>query len=59
MIVENLAAISAISKHGTVILLSGILRENEQVLKEAILTAGLNYNGTKHKGDWILVTAEN
>ena len=55
VITSGLPAIKEVSKNGTLILLSGILKENEVALLEAVSEAGFKYIKTVQKGQWIAV----
>lgn len=57
VIVDNLSSIALSSGKGAKILLSGILKENEAALVDAIRESGLNYLSTIQRNDWIVVMA--
>ncbi|MEO5889717.1 MAG: 50S ribosomal protein L11 methyltransferase [Ferruginibacter sp.] len=58
VIILNLSLIVSASLPGAIILLSGILKENEATLISAVKSAGLNYLSTLQRGDWIAVVAK-
>ncbi len=55
VILDNLSSIKEASVTSATILLSGILKENESVLFEAIQKVGLVYLTTIQRGDWIVI----
>jgi ribosomal protein L11 methyltransferase len=55
VIIDNLSLIKEASAAGATILLSGILKENESALLEAIEQVGLQYLSTVQRGDWIVI----
>jgi len=55
VILNNLSSIKEASAEGATILFSGILKENELMLLDAIREVGLGYLTTIQKGDWIVV----
>jgi len=55
VILDNLASIKEVSAKGAIILLSGILKENESALLQPIQEIGLLYLSTFQRGDWIVV----
>lgn len=57
VLLSNISAIAVVSLTGAYVLLSGILKENEEVLVQALQVAGLQYLSTTQRGDWIAVTA--
>ncbi len=59
VIVSNIAFIVKASLKGSIIILSGFLKENEPELVEAVTNAGLKYVKTNQRNDWIVVIAEN
>jgi ribosomal protein L11 methyltransferase len=58
VIQSNLAAISASSKKGTQILLSGFLKTDEMILLKALSTNGISHQLTLEKDNWICLLAE-
>jgi len=58
VILDNLASIKEASAEGGTILFSGILKENELTLLNAIREVGLGYLATNQRGDWIVITAK-
>jgi len=58
VIISNLSSIVVSSFTGTIILLSGFLKENEMFLITAVEKAGLKYLSTLQRGDWIVVMAK-
>jgi ribosomal protein L11 methyltransferase len=59
VITANLSSIVNASFAGATILFSGILKENESDLKQAIEASGLKYISTLQRADWIIITAKN
>lgn len=59
VIVSNIAFIVEASVKGSIIILSGFLKENEPDLIKAVTNAGLKYVKTSQRNDWIVVIAEN
>ncbi len=59
VIVDSLASVKRAAAPSGKILFSGILKENEERLKEEIGNAGLKFICTKQKSNWILILAEN
>ena len=57
VILANLALIVNASYPGTIILLSGFLKENENELLAALKQAGLQYKLTRQRGEWLIITA--
>ena len=57
VIISNLTSIVLASFSGTKILLSGILKDNEPALIEALEAVGLKYISTLQRGDWIAILA--
>ena len=57
VITSSLTNIVNASHQGTIVLLSGFLKENEGVLSNALLEAGLINLITEQRGDWILIMA--
>ena len=57
VIVSNMPAISAVAISGGVILLSGFLKENEKVIITSLKAAGLQYQATRQRGDWLIIMA--
>ena len=55
VILNNLSSIKEASTEGATILLSGILKENELTLLDAIREIGFIYLATVQRGDWITV----
>lgn len=53
VILQNLPAVAAVSKAGTVILLSGFLKTDETVLLDELSKIGAAHMATLQKGDWI------
>ena len=58
VILANLAAIKAVSKNGTIILLSGFIKADEPVMLNALTTSGILQLKTIQKGEWISILAK-
>ena len=58
VILANLAAIKAVSKNGTIILLSGFIKADEPVMLNALTTSGILQLKTIQKGEWISILAQ-
>lgn len=58
VIQSNLTAISASSKKGTLILLSGFLKTDEMILFKALSAYGISHQLTLEKDNWICLLAE-
>ena len=58
MIIQNLAAIKAVSKNGTVILLSGFMKADEIAMKIFLAEYGIHHLKTSQKGEWICLFAQ-
>ena len=59
VIMGNLNAIKNASNPAATILLSGFLKDNEEVMKSSLHEVGLEYLSTAQKGDWIAILAKN
>ena len=57
VIIQNLAAIKAVSKKGTVILLSGFLKADEISITGSLAENGIHHLKTSQKGEWICILA--
>ena len=57
VIVYSMPSIAAVTTSGGVILLSGFLRENEKVIITSLEAAGLQYQCTRQRGDWLIIMA--
>jgi ribosomal protein L11 methyltransferase len=57
IILANLTQLVQRLDRGGILLLSGILKADEQDLKEAIGQAGLLYGHTRQQGEWIAIAA--
>ena len=55
VILENLAAIKAVSKKGTLILLSGFIKGDETIMTAALSVNGILQIKTIQKGEWICI----
>jgi ribosomal protein L11 methyltransferase len=58
VILNNLAAIKATAKKGTVILLSGFIKADEEIMINALTANGIRVHNTSQKGEWICILAE-
>lgn len=58
VIIQNLPAINACSKKGTIILLSGFMKPDESVIKNALVEYGMHHLKTEQKGEWICIRAQ-
>jgi ribosomal protein L11 methyltransferase len=58
VILHNLPAIKAVSKKGTVLLLSGIMAADQVNMKQSMDASGWLYLKTVQKGDWICMMAQ-
>ncbi len=58
VIINNLAAIKAVSKKGSIILLSGFIKADEPVMLNALAVSGISQIKTKQKGEWISILAK-
>lgn len=57
VILENLAAVKAVSKKDTLILLSGFIKSDEILMSEALSAKGIFQIKTIQKGEWICILA--
>lgn len=57
IITQNLAAIKAVSKKGTLILLSGFIKADEQGIIDALTKYGITAAKTLQKGEWVCISA--
>ena len=57
IILKNIALIAASSTPGSIILLSGFLKDDEYAIKSALIINDLVYVETFQKGEWIAVKA--
>ena len=58
VIFENLAAIKAVSKKDTLILLSGFIKSDEILMSEALSANGILQIKTIQKGEWICILSQ-
>ena len=58
ILVEMTPVIPATMKKGAYYVTSGILREKEEIVKEAIVKAGLSVEEVTYQGDWCSITAK-
>ena len=58
VIISNLKRIVMASHSGTIVLISGFLKENRTEIIAAIEQNGFNHLSTHQKGDWITILAE-
>ena len=58
VIVACIDAMTAITKPGAILLLSGFLQENEKDILAATSNAGLLHQHTEQRGDWIMVAVK-
>ena len=58
VILNNLAAIKATAKKGTIILLSGFIKADEDIMINALTANGIMVHNTLQKGEWICILAE-
>ena len=59
MITANIVALKKVANPGCALLLSGFLKENENTLKETVVSAGFQYMKTVQKGQWIAMVIFN
>lgn len=57
VIMQNLQALKTASKKGTDILLSGFMKQDEDVMKNALGESGIQHLNTFQKGEWICILA--
>ncbi len=57
VIIQNLAAIKAVCKAGTVILLSGFMKADEIAMQRILAEYGIHHLKTGQKGEWICILA--
>ena len=58
VILNNLANIKAVSKKGSIILLSGFIKSDETVMLNALVTIGISKLKTTQRGEWISILAQ-
>ena len=58
VILDNLAAIKAVSKKGSIIVLSGFIKADETIMLKALEEAGISQLKTTQKGEWISILAQ-
>lgn len=58
VILNNLAAIKAVSKKGSIILLSGFMKADEVTMGKALEETGISQLKTTQKGEWISILAQ-
>jgi len=58
VILHNLEACKAVSKNGTILLLSGIMEADQDIMKQSLAAFGWQYHKTVQKGDWICMLAQ-
>ncbi len=58
VILHNLPALKAVSKTGTHLLLSGIMKADEVNMMQSLAASGWQYHKTVQKGDWICMLAQ-
>jgi ribosomal protein L11 methyltransferase len=58
VIMDNLAAIQAVSKKGSFVLLSGFIKADEIVMMKALAETGIHQLKTIQKGEWICILAQ-
>jgi ribosomal protein L11 methyltransferase len=58
VILNNLAAIKAVSKKGSIILLSGFMKADEDTMLNALAETGIFQLKTTQKGEWISILAQ-
>lgn len=57
IITQNLGAVKAVSKKGTLILLSGFIKTDEPALSGSLLEYGITVVNTIYKGEWLCLLA--
>lgn len=58
VILHNLPALKAVSKSGTLLLLSGIMKADQANMVQSLAAGGWQYHKTVEKGDWICILAQ-
>ena len=58
VILNNLANIKAVSKKGSIILLSGFIKPDETAMLNALVTIGISKLKTTQRGEWISILAQ-
>lgn len=58
VIIDNLAAVKAVSKKGSFILLSGFIKADEAVMIKTLAKTGIHSLKTTQKGEWICMLAQ-
>ena len=58
VILHNLQACKAVSKKGTILLLSGIMEADQTSMKDALSAFGWKHHKTIQKGEWICMLAQ-
>ncbi|MFM6925002.1 MAG: 50S ribosomal protein L11 methyltransferase [Ferruginibacter sp.] len=58
VILDNLDAIKSVSKEGSIILLSGFMKQDEALMLKNLAEAGIKFLKTLQKGDWICMLTQ-
>ena len=58
VILNNLSAIKATTKQGSIILLSGFIKADEDIMINVLTANGIRVHITSQKGEWICILAE-